>query len=73
MLAGSASLLLASYAVGKCSYPSLAGALSGDTGRRRQVRDWEVLARNSVLSWMPTCPGVSRCLWGCVCPRQRSG
>lgn len=73
MLAGSASFLLASYAVGKCSCPSWAGALSGDTGRGRQVGDWEVLARHSMLSWLPMCPGVFRCLRGCVCPRQCSG
>lgn len=73
MLAGSASFLLASYAVGKCSCPSLAGALSGDTSRGMQVRDWEILARHSMLHWLPTCPGVSRCLWGRVCPRQCSG
>jgi len=78
VLAGSAGFLLASYALGRCCCPCLAGGTGccrrgtggdGHMGSGRQVRGsdaQEVLAGHSMPSWLPTSP-VSPGASGGVC------
>lgn len=84
MLAGSAGFLLASYALGRCCCPCLPrdtgccpGATGGDweLGRGRQARGsdaQELLAGYSVLTQLPTCPGVPQVPVGGSVPLQTS-